>query len=149
RARRLPAPAGAPGRGARHRPVQGAAGGPRRRAARRDCPTADGGGQPHRLGPGRGAAGAGARGRRGTTPTEGGGGGGRRERPPAEAAALAPPMRVRTNLRAQITSFVGRAEDIARITAVLAGARLVTLTGAGGAGKTRPRQRGCRAPAGP
>jgi predicted ATPase len=60
-----------------------------------------------------------------------------RERAPAEAAALAPPLPVRTNLRAQITSFVGRTEDIARITAVLADARLVTLTGAGGAGKTR------------
>jgi predicted ATPase/DNA-binding SARP family transcriptional activator/tetratricopeptide (TPR) repeat protein len=71
------------------------------------------------------------------SPTDWDRGGEPRERPPAEAAALAPPMRVRTNLRAQITSFVGRAEDIARITAVLAGARLVTLTGAGGAGKTR------------
>lgn len=60
-----------------------------------------------------------------------------RERAPAEAAAPAPPMPVRTNLRAQITSFVGRTQDIARITAVLSGARLVTLTGAGGAGKTR------------
>ena len=60
-----------------------------------------------------------------------------RERAPAEAAALVPPAPARTNLRAQITSFVGRTEDIARITAVLAGARLVTLTGAGGAGKTR------------
>jgi predicted ATPase/DNA-binding SARP family transcriptional activator len=43
----------------------------------------------------------------------------------------------RTNLRAQITSFVGRDDDIARITGVLADARLVTLTGPGGAGKTR------------
>jgi predicted ATPase/DNA-binding SARP family transcriptional activator len=42
-----------------------------------------------------------------------------------------------TNLRAQITSFVGRADDLARITGVLADARLVTLTGPGGAGKTR------------
>jgi predicted ATPase/DNA-binding SARP family transcriptional activator len=63
------------------------------------------------------------------------------ERAPAGAAALVQPVvplvSARTNLRAQITSFVGRSEDIARITAVLAGARLVTLTGAGGAGKTR------------
>ena len=43
----------------------------------------------------------------------------------------------RTNLRAQITSFVGRDADIARITAVLGHARLVTLTGPGGSGKTR------------
>ncbi len=60
-----------------------------------------------------------------------------RERALAGAAALALPVSARTNLRAQITSFVRRTEDIARITAVLAGARLVTLTGAGGAGKTR------------
>src|SRR6266508_767627 len=43
----------------------------------------------------------------------------------------------RTNLRAQITSFVGRDDDIARITGVLGGSRLVTLTGPGGSGKTR------------
>jgi predicted ATPase/DNA-binding SARP family transcriptional activator len=47
------------------------------------------------------------------------------------------PAAPRTNLRAQITSFVGRADDLARIAAALAGARLVTLTGHGGAGKTR------------
>ena len=62
--------------------------------------------------------------------------------PPAGTAAPAgPPTRraaaPRTNLRAQITSFVGRGEDIARITGVLGEARLVTLTGPGGAGKTR------------
>jgi predicted ATPase len=51
-----------------------------------------------------------------------------------EAAPAAPP---RTNLRAQITSFVGRDDDLARITGALADARLVTLTGPGGAGKTR------------
>jgi predicted ATPase/DNA-binding SARP family transcriptional activator len=43
----------------------------------------------------------------------------------------------RTNLRAQITSFVGRDDDIARITEMLGGSRLVTLTGPGGSGKTR------------
>ena len=48
-----------------------------------------------------------------------------------------PAAPARTNLRAQITSFVGRDDDIARITGVFAGARLVTLTGPGGAGKTR------------
>jgi predicted ATPase/DNA-binding SARP family transcriptional activator len=48
-----------------------------------------------------------------------------------------PPEPAPTNLRAQITSFVGRADDLARITGVLADARLVTLTGPGGAGKTR------------
>jgi predicted ATPase/DNA-binding SARP family transcriptional activator len=50
------------------------------------------------------------------------------------AAARAP---VRTNLRASITSFVGRDDDIVRIAGAFAGARLVTLTGPGGAGKTR------------
>jgi predicted ATPase len=60
-------------------------------------------------------------------------------RPTAGPTAAGSPGRAagRTNLRAQITSFVGRDDDIARITAVLADARLVTLTGPGGAGKTR------------
>jgi predicted ATPase/DNA-binding SARP family transcriptional activator len=62
--------------------------------------------------------------------------------PPAAEPAQPPPgperrAPARTNLRAQITSFVGRADDLARITGVLAEARLVTLTGPGGAGKTR------------
>ncbi|MFF3640705.1 ATP-binding protein [Streptomyces sp. NPDC002564] len=38
---------------------------------------------------------------------------------------------------AQLTRFVGRGDELARIGALLAGARLVTLTGPGGAGKTR------------
>ncbi len=41
------------------------------------------------------------------------------------------------NLPAQLTSFVGREEDIAEITALIDEHRLVTLTGAGGVGKTR------------
>ncbi len=45
--------------------------------------------------------------------------------------------RVRTNLRAQLTSFVGREEDIARVGRALDTHRLVTLVGPGGAGKTR------------
>jgi DNA-binding SARP family transcriptional activator len=53
--------------------------------------------------------------------------------PPSEPATNVP----RTNLRAQITSFVGRDDDMARITGVLGGSRLVTLTGPGGSGKTR------------
>ncbi|MEV0417559.1 AfsR/SARP family transcriptional regulator [Streptosporangium canum] len=40
-------------------------------------------------------------------------------------------------LPAQLTSFVGRAEDVAKVTELLGTARLVTLTGPGGAGKTR------------
>ena len=42
-----------------------------------------------------------------------------------------------TNLPAERTSFVGRQADIARITELLAGTRLLTLTGPGGTGKTR------------
>ena len=38
---------------------------------------------------------------------------------------------------AQLTPFVGRQDDIAAVGEVLAAARLVTLTGAGGIGKTR------------
>jgi predicted ATPase len=37
----------------------------------------------------------------------------------------------------QITSFVGRARELAELEASLAGARLVTLIGPGGSGKTR------------
>jgi len=41
------------------------------------------------------------------------------------------------NLPIQLTSFVGRAREIAEIKRLLGNARLVTLTGTGGAGKTR------------
>ncbi|MFE1952307.1 BTAD domain-containing putative transcriptional regulator [Streptomyces sp. NPDC059524] len=47
---------------------------------------------------------------------------------------------VRGNLRARLTSFVGREHDIEAIRAELARARLVTLLGPGGAGKTRLSQ---------
>ncbi|MFJ8824519.1 BTAD domain-containing putative transcriptional regulator [Streptomyces sp. NPDC102467] len=46
------------------------------------------------------------------------------------------PVRQR-RVPAQLTRFVGRTEELARIDALLADARLVTLTGPGGAGKTR------------
>jgi len=49
-------------------------------------------------------------------------------------AATATP---RTNLRAQLTSFVGRDDEVARIGKLLDEGRLVTLVGPGGAGKTR------------
>ncbi|HEX6361198.1 BTAD domain-containing putative transcriptional regulator [Actinophytocola sp.] len=45
--------------------------------------------------------------------------------------------RQRTNLRSGLTSFVGRDEDLARVTAMVDESRLVTLTGPGGSGKTR------------
>ncbi|MFC4590172.1 AfsR/SARP family transcriptional regulator [Sphaerisporangium corydalis] len=44
---------------------------------------------------------------------------------------------VRGNLPAPLTSFVGRGRDLARVDALLDASRLVTLTGPGGAGKTR------------
>ena len=43
----------------------------------------------------------------------------------------------RTNLRAQLTSFVGRDEELARVAKTLGEHRLVTIVGPGGAGKTR------------
>ncbi|ORA08988.1 LuxR family transcriptional regulator [Mycobacterium asiaticum DSM 44297] len=53
-----------------------------------------------------------------------------------------PPLRVRSaaashNLPAQLTSFVGRQAALAELRQVIDGNRLVTLNGAGGAGKTR------------
>lgn len=54
----------------------------------------------------------------------------------APAPAPAPPG----NLRARLTSFVGREADIDTIRGDLASARLVTLLGPGGAGKTRLSQ---------
>ena len=57
--------------------------------------------------------------------------------PPAAPDPRPAPAVARTNLRAPITSFVGRGDDLDRIMAAFAGARLVTLTGPGGVGKTR------------
>ena len=48
-----------------------------------------------------------------------------------------PAARARTNLRAQLTSFVGREDEVARVRKSLDSYRLVTLVGPGGAGKTR------------
>jgi predicted ATPase/DNA-binding CsgD family transcriptional regulator len=41
------------------------------------------------------------------------------------------------NLPAPVSSFIGREAELAAVRALLGGSRLVTLTGAGGAGKTR------------
>jgi predicted ATPase/DNA-binding SARP family transcriptional activator len=45
-----------------------------------------------------------------------------------------------TNLRAALTSFVGRDDDVRAVRARLSAARLVTVVGAGGSGKTRLAQ---------
>ena len=42
-----------------------------------------------------------------------------------------------TNLPAQVSSFIGREAELVAVRRLVAGSRLVTLTGAGGAGKTR------------
>jgi predicted ATPase/DNA-binding SARP family transcriptional activator len=55
----------------------------------------------------------------------------------ASADAMADGARARTNLRAQLTSFVGREDDVARVIKALEQYRLVTLVGPGGTGKTR------------
>lgn len=52
------------------------------------------------------------------------------------AVLRAEPLRSR-RIPAQLTSFVGREEELARLGELLPAARLVTLTGPGGAGKTR------------
>lgn len=46
-------------------------------------------------------------------------------------------MRRLQNLPADLTSFVGREREIRAVKRVLAGSRLITLTGSGGVGKTR------------
>jgi non-specific serine/threonine protein kinase len=47
------------------------------------------------------------------------------------------PQPQRTNLPVQLSSFIGREREQGEVRALLDAARLVTLTGAGGAGKTR------------
>ncbi len=57
--------------------------------------------------------------------------------------AAFPPLRsldnpkLRNNLPAQMSSFIGREAELAEVRRLVDGSRLVTLTGAGGAGKTR------------
>ena len=53
--------------------------------------------------------------------------------PTADLVDTRPP----TNLRAGLTSFVGRQEDVAQVGKLIGEYRLTTLTGPGGAGKTR------------
>src|ERR1700675_3103064 len=46
-------------------------------------------------------------------------------------------MELRTNLPHSLTSFVGRKREVRQVRALVGDARVVTLTGARGAGKTR------------
>ena len=58
--------------------------------------------------------------------------------PPAVRVATSPPRR--GNLPAQLTSFIGREPELELVDNLLRNTRLVTLTGPGGAGKTRLAQ---------
>jgi predicted ATPase/transcriptional regulator with XRE-family HTH domain len=51
--------------------------------------------------------------------------------------AVSSPVAIRHNLPPSLSRFVGRREDLAHVQHALAGARLVTLMGTGGVGKTR------------
>jgi predicted ATPase/DNA-binding SARP family transcriptional activator len=56
---------------------------------------------------------------------------------PAAAPQPVPRPAAATNLRAELTSFVGRDAELAQVAGLLGAHRLITLTGPGGAGKTR------------
>ena len=61
-----------------------------------------------------------------------------------DATAVPPP----TNLMSELTSFVGREQELSDVSALLRTSRLVSLTGVGGSGKTRLAQQvGIRAAA--
>lgn len=58
----------------------------------------------------------------------------------ADLVAEFPPLRdaeTVSNLPTELSTFIGREAELAEVTAQLAGTRLLTLTGAGGCGKTR------------
>ena len=55
----------------------------------------------------------------------------------ARAPALDPGGTGRHNLPLQMTSFIGREQELAEVTRLLGTTRLLTLTGTGGTGKTR------------
>ncbi len=56
---------------------------------------------------------------------------------PSTAAAVSSPAESPNNLPRQLTSFIGRERELAEAAALLRNSRLLTLTGAGGCGKTR------------
>jgi predicted ATPase/DNA-binding XRE family transcriptional regulator len=59
-----------------------------------------------------------------------------RDDPPL-ATTSSPTLRAQSNLPAQLTRFIGRERAIADVQGLLQRARLLTLTGSGGSGKTR------------
>ncbi|MFF4162929.1 BTAD domain-containing putative transcriptional regulator [Streptomyces sp. NPDC001741] len=63
-----------------------------------------------------------------------------RQDEPGRAPAPGPRTQPQGNLRARLTSFVGREADLAALGEDLTRARLITLLGPGGAGKTRLSQ---------
>ena len=62
------------------------------------------------------------------------------ERHSDPASALLPTDQPQHNLPADLTTFVGRQKEVTHLAGLLGSARLVTLTGAGGSGKTRLAQ---------
>ena len=56
---------------------------------------------------------------------------------PRDSSATVEESAVRSNLPAQLTSFIGRQDEMQEIKGLLKTSRLVVLTGAGGTGKTR------------
>jgi predicted ATPase len=61
----------------------------------------------------------------------------RQDRPPRQATRAAGTGRTLGNIPLQMTSFVGRRSESSELKKALSAARLVTLTGIGGVGKTR------------
>jgi non-specific serine/threonine protein kinase len=59
------------------------------------------------------------------------------DRQPSSTTRDLPVADIPNNLPKAVTSFIGRAEQLDELALLLAGARLLTLTGAGGCGKTR------------
>ncbi|MGX7679024.1 BTAD domain-containing putative transcriptional regulator [Jatrophihabitans sp. DSM 45814] len=58
-------------------------------------------------------------------------------RSPAPGSAVEPRTARKTNLRSSLTSFLGRDDEVKRVSTLLESGRLATIVGPGGAGKTR------------